>query len=171
MATPRKRVKKSTATAKPAAKKSSAKKPAAKKPAAKKGSDDTKAAAKAKAAEARKAAQAEKAEAKKAARVEAISKGDIIEGKGGVEFHRTEPTTGTMIERAETLLTEIKKSATPIATRDLIDKFGGQHPQYLAMFSLLEAQGEVVKYRQRGGDSGASQVAFLHVSQMDQFDA
>lgn len=148
-------------------KKSPAKKTTAKKPAAKKGpSAAEKAAAKKARAEAAAQRKAEREQAKAAEREQAILDGELIEGKDGIEYHRVEPTTGTMIDRANALLEEIKASDVPIATRDLIAKRGGQFPQYLAMFSLLEAQGEVVKFRQRGGKQGAAQVAFLHVSKL-----
>lgn len=113
------------------------------------------------------AAKAKRAEAKAAkeqARQDAISAGDIIVTKGGVEYHKTGATEGTMIDRANALLTELKKSPSPITIKSMIAKHGGAHPQYLAMVSLLEAQGEVVKFRARGGDE-SGQVAFLHVSQ------
>lgn len=136
------------------------------KPAAK---SKAKAAAKAKAKprkqdDAAKAKRAEAKAAKEQARTDAISAGDIIVAKGGVEYHKTGATEGTMIDRANALLAELKKSATPITIKSLIAKHGGAHPQYLAMVSLLEAQGEVVKFRARGGDE-SGQVAFLHVSQ------
>lgn len=133
---------------------------------AKAGDAKAKAAAKKARAEAAAQKRAEREQAKAAEREQQILDGELIEGANGVEYHRVEPTTGTMIDRANALLEEIKASDTPIATRDLIAKRGGQFPQYLAMFSLLEAQGEVVKFRQRGGKQGAAQVAFLHVSKL-----
>lgn len=152
---------------KAATKKSPAKKTTAKKSSPKKGPTAAeKAAAKKARAEAAAQRKAERESAKAAEREQQILDGELIEGTNGVEYHRVEPTTGTMIDRANALLEELKKSDTPIATRDLIAKRGGQFPQYLAMFSLLEAQGEVVKFRQRGGKQGAAQVAFLHVSKL-----
>lgn len=167
MAVARTRKASSTKAAKKTTTKPAAKKATTKKAAKPKGPT---AADKAAAKKAREAAAKEKREAKAAeaaqAREQLILDGQLIEGKAGVEYHRTEPTEGTMIDRANALLEEIKASDTPIATRDLIAKRGGQFPQYLAMFSLLEAQGEVVKFRQRGGKQGAAQVAFLHVSKL-----
>ena len=112
---------------------------------------------------------AKKPDAKAAAkkqRAADIKSGALIEGKGDAEFVRVERTKpGLIQQRAAKLVAELKKSKTPVVVRDLIERNGGQFPQYLAMFQLLEAMGEVVPYRQRGGGrgEGASQVAYLHV--------
>jgi hypothetical protein len=143
--------------------KSKAKKPAAKKPAAKKSAAD-----KAKATKARKEAAAKKTAERVAAqqqeREQAILDGKLVVASGGVEFHRVDRDgIGKIQARATAVLKELEGSKTPIVVRDVIAKHGGQFPQYLAMFQMLEAQGLVIPFRQRGGGrgEGASQVAYL----------
>lgn len=90
----------------------------------------------------------------------AIKSGALIVN-GDVEFHRNErEKSGKMLERAQGVLDMLRSSKTPITVHDVIEKQGGQFPQYLAMFRVLEAQELVTPYRVRGGDK-AGQVAYL----------
>lgn len=152
------------AVAKPrVAKKAATKKAATKKSATKKAAPTKKASAAAERAKRKAAREAEReANAVKAAnaRAAAIDSGDLIVGTGGVEWHRLEDTSdGHVVQRAAYILETLKKEKRPVTMRELMSGFGGQSTQYKPMLALLEAQGEVVKYRARGGDI-AGQVAY-----------
>lgn len=120
-------------------------------------------AAQEKAAKAREQKRAEAEKARAAARKKAIADGQIIEGEGNVEFHRVENgSDGEVVKRAREVIKRLEASKTPVPGRKLMAELGGGWPQYLAIFSLLKAQGLVIEYRSRGGGRGTSGVAYLH---------
>jgi hypothetical protein len=119
----------------------------------------TKSTAKAKAAA---KARRDKAEAtRKAERDSAIKSGELVEGKGNIEFHRIDNgKPGSVEKRAAGVLKALRASDTPVAGKDLAKKLGGGWPQYLGMFSMLKAQGLITEYRQRSGERGGGGVAY-----------
>lgn len=111
---------------------------------------------------AREAAREEAKAAKVAEREQAIKDGDLIEGKGGVEFHRvTDKKKVTLDERAAAIVKDLQGSKTPLLGKDLHEKHGGVWGLYIPVFSTLKALGLVIEYRQRTGERGGSGVAYL----------